>query len=173
LPVLALALAALMLAGCGSTQPTAVVTPTFAVPDATHTPAVPGMPGNLCADEPMVTEFDVWQDFMPIVPPDGAPLHASLIIEMQCPPHITAADIDGLITLRRASDEVILTAPLQTDGIEDATTTGVRRLFLTMQPAPPPMALTEGESITGTAHLTIAGQQVDVPLPATPLQFTH
>jgi hypothetical protein len=131
------------------------------------------MPDNLCAEPPTMIEFLVWQDFMPIVPPAGPPLHATITVDMQCRPDLEPADIQGTVVLRRAGDVDIVASPLQADGLEDTASTGIRRIFLSMQPVAPPMTLTEGESITGTATLTIDGQQVHIDLPATPLQFTH
>ena len=189
-PLLGLALAALLLAACGPAQNggqqpvdatlTAAITPTEALPTTTAVASpqgeaspVPGMPDKLCAQPPTVIEFSVWQDFMPIVPRDGAHLHAALILEMQCPPGLTPADIRGSITIRRADGTEILAATLQVNELEDAATSGVKRISVYMESAPPPMTLTEGEMVSGTAILNVGQQQVEIQLPETPLQFTH
>ena len=134
---------------------------------------MPGMPSSLCAQPPQVTEFYVWLDMMPGPKPSEKPLHAALTIEIQCPPNVTPADIQGRITIQRADGVDVLTSPLQLDGIADATTSGVKQLSFSMQPAPPPVTLTEGEILAGTAKLTVLQQQIEIQLPETPLEFIY
>src|SRR3954447_11341183 len=115
----ALAILVLVLTGCSTTgesqpEPTATV-----AVGSTNTPAevtttvVPGMPVGLCMGDCVVTDFAVWQDFMPSIPQTGAPLHASFTLEITWPEKLTIANTHGKITILRANDEQVLTSDLQ------------------------------------------------------------
>ncbi|MFL5735069.1 MAG: hypothetical protein ACJ78Q_18080, partial [Chloroflexia bacterium] len=123
-----------------------------------------------------VTDFKVWQDFMPIVPPSGPPLHAVVTIETTSKPGRAVVAAGGAITITRASGEIIATAPLTSTQAPDdrpMQQTGPTSTQLGTGPLPITAKLTEGEMLSGTATITISGAQVDLNLPQTALTFTH
>lgn len=173
-----------LLAACGGAQvgdPTATVgvanTPTTITAATTATPVVPNMPSGLCmGEQPVIDEFSVWQDFMPSVSRDGAPLHATLTLDIDWPEKIVASSTGGSITLLRAGEAELVTADLQLNQAVDDLgmgQPGPQKLTFIMVPTVVSTQLVEGEPLHGTAGLTINDTPVSCVLPVTALLFTH
>ena len=175
---------ALLLAGCSAGQvgeatpaPTAGATAASTTAHAgTATPVEPGMPVGLCTEDCVVTDFQVWQDFMPGLKAGNAPLHASVTLSIQWPQRITPDMAKGSITLVRASGEQVVTSDLQLaqwDQSSGPLTPGPQQVMFAMVPQTVPVQLTEGEMLHGTVALTLDGQPRTVELPEAALLFTH
>jgi hypothetical protein len=125
--------------------------------------------------QPAVVDFKVYQDFMPMVPASGAPLHAFVTLEItgkSAPGDIVSG---GQITITRPSGEVITTAGLVTDRQPDDRTLaqpGTRQVVLTMERTSISTKLTDGETLQGTATVTVGGRSYTLKLPQTKVVFT-
>jgi len=123
-----------------------------------------------------VTSFQVWQDFMPIVPPSGPPLHATLTITVNDSGRFTPANASGTITITRPGGEVIAKAPLtlaqQADDLGMAQP-GPQSLTFAMAATSISATLTENEPVAGEAAITLRQDQFSVKLPETNVMFTH
>jgi hypothetical protein len=175
----------LTLAACGNSTgestPTAGSGPTF-TSEAGENP----MPTALATDtaepiggasvQPTVTDFQVWQDFMPVVPPGGPPLHATLTVVVSDSTRYTPDNASGTIIISRPDGEVIARAGLmlnrQVDDLGMAQP-GPQNLVLNMEAAPVSAKLTEHETLTGQVELTLSQHKVNLTLPETQLMFTH
>ena len=173
---------ALVLTGCGTNVESQPGPTTTVEVEATNTPVeaattvVPGMPTGLCMGDCVVTDFAVWQDFMPSIPQTGAPLHATFTLEITWPEKITVANTHGTITILRANGDQIVTSGLQLNQQVDDNglmQPGPQSVSFSMVPAPVSTQLTEGEMLHGTAALTIGDQALNIELPETALLFTH
>src|SRR6266496_3816273 len=117
--LLGLVLGGFLLAGCGPVGggqpgPTGTVAPIPTGAGAEQsTTAVPGMPVGLCAGDCVVTDFSVWQDFMPSIPQAGAPLHATFTLEISWQDKITPTMAHGTMTILRANGEEVITGDLK------------------------------------------------------------
>ena len=123
-----------------------------------------------------MTDFQVWQDFMPGVKAGNAPLHASVTLSIQWPERITPDMAKGSITLVRASGEQVITSDLQLAQWQEGSgpiTPGPQQVMFAMVPQTVPMQLTEGEMLHGTVTVTLDGQPRTVELPEAALLFTH
>jgi hypothetical protein len=180
--LLGLVLGGFLLVGCGpvgESQPgptaaVAVVGTTTATEQSTT--AVPGMPVGLCAGDCVVTDFSVWQDFMPSIPRAGAPLHATFTLEISWQDKITPTMAHGTITILRAGGEQVITADLQLNQWVDdqgLVQPGPQTVSFSMVPAPVAAQLVEGEMLHGTVRLTLGDQTLNIELPETALIFTH
>ena len=174
---------ALALGGCGQDR-SGMETPTVggapATPTSSDAPSPVVSPTAASTEgsqmDVRVVDFQVWQDYMPAVPPSGPPLHVALTLEVDSAASISRSGRVGSITLQRASGEEIVTADLETtQRVDDMglVRPGGSQVILTMPPQPVKTQLTEGETIKGMARIEIDGQEVSVPLPETPLMFTH
>jgi hypothetical protein len=124
----------------------------------------------------VVTDFSVWQDFMPSIPQTGAPLHATFSAEITWPEKITVTNTHGTVTILRASGEEVLTSNLQLNQqIDDngLVPPGPQNVSFSMVPAPVTAQLVEGEMLHGTVTLTIGDGTIKFDLPETALLFTH
>jgi hypothetical protein len=150
--------------------------------EATDTPAeatttvVPGMPVGLCMGDCVVTDFSVWQDFMPSIPQTGAPLHAAFTLEITWPEKITVANTHGTVTLLRANGDQVITGDLQLNQQVDdngLAQPGPQIVSFSMVPAPVAAQLIEGEQLHGTVNLTLGDKTLNIELPEVALMFTH
>jgi hypothetical protein len=126
--------------------------------------------------EPKVAEFNVWQDFMPVVPPSGPPLHASVTLEVQGPEKLDPATTRGMITILRSSGEQVVASDLTLNRSADdlgLAYPGPQQITFVMAPASVSVQLTQGELLHGTATLNLGTSDVTFDLPATALEFTH
>jgi hypothetical protein len=126
--------------------------------------------------EPKVVDFQVWQNFMPMVPASGAPLHAILTLEISSTLGLNTGNTGGTITITRLNGEVIANSKLsiseQSDDLGMAQP-GPRRLTFVMGPAAINTRLTNGEMIQGTATVTLGDRRFDLKLPQTAVLFTY
>lgn len=176
-----LALVPVLLAACGSNAPTpesstaTVAQPTAPAPTAVElTPTPAGMEGKLDAT---VTAFEVWQDYMPVVPPDGAPLYGVVTVEITHTEKLTPQLVQGTVTLAQAPGATIVsdlavTMQQQADDL-GMQTPGPQSVTFTFGPGTTQVALIEGEMIGGVLSLAVAGQTVEVALPEVALYFTY
>jgi hypothetical protein len=126
-----------------------------------------------------VIGFNVWQDFMPAVPPSGPPLYASVELNVtnhgSTPVHEVLATC---IVVRRPEGEVVLDRGLQGGPPDTVTATDLapgetrhysyRSTALDTSPA-----MTENEAVSGVLTLSFDGVEQTIPLPATRVLFTH
>jgi hypothetical protein len=127
--------------------------------------------------EATATEFEVWQDYMPMVPREGAPLYGVVTVVITHTEKLTPQIAQGTVTLTQASgDTIVADVPatmMQQADDQGMLTPGPQSATFTFGPATPPMTLVEGEMIGGTLSLTVAGEEVQVALPPVALYFTH
>jgi len=124
----------------------------------------------------VVTDFSVWQDFMPSIPQTGAPLHANVTLEITWPERLTVANTRGTITILRANGDQVMTSDLQLNQQVDDNglmQPGPQSVSFNMIPAPVSTQLTEGEMLHGTVALSIGDQTLNIKLSETALLFTH
>jgi hypothetical protein len=123
-----------------------------------------------------VKTFEVWQDFMPSIDSQGAPLHAVISVEFSSLPSLAQTGKAGSVTLRRANGEQILVGDLELMRSEDdlgLKVLGTQQMAFRMPPQPVKLKLTEGEMIGGVLSIIVGGREMTAPLPETPLMFTH
>ena len=127
--------------------------------------------------EARVTGFEVWQDYMPVVPKEGAPLYGVVTVEVTHTEKLTSQIVQGTVTLtRQGGDPVAEDVPLaiqQQADDQGMLTPGPQTVTLTFGPTFTQSTLTEGEMIGGTVTLTVGGEQVQLALPEVALYFTH
>jgi hypothetical protein len=181
--VLASVLAVLVLAACGTSPATTPVASTSTIP-AVETPQQPPLPDATATNPPVgatvqarVTEFEVWQDYMPIVPPDGAPLYGFVTVAITNTEKLTPQIAQGTITLTQPGGDTIvedmpLTLQQQSDDL-GMLTPGPQSVVFTFGPGTTQLTLTEGEMAGGRLALTVGGEQVQLDLPPVALYFTH
>jgi len=180
------ALAALCLIGlaaCGganddqSASPGPAVTPTFMPVEATTTPesrTSPTLEGGVM--KITVTDFQVWQDFMPRLGEGGPPLHATLLVEIEGAGDLDLTGASGTITIARPSGEEITQSSLRrAEGGEDTVSPsgGPKQVLFAMQSTTTTLPLKENEPLVGRAELEIGGAPKSLELPPTTLMFTH
>jgi hypothetical protein len=124
-----------------------------------------------------VTEFEVWQDYMPVVPRDGAPLHGVVTVEITHTEKLTPQLIEGTVTLNQASGAMIvadlaLALKQQADDL-GMQTPGPQTVTFTFGPGTSNVTLVEGELIGGELSLRVSGAQTELALPEVALYFTH
>jgi|GEM_PF-3969995 len=122
-----------------------------------------------------VKGFEVWQDFMPGIGKEGAPLHAVVSVEFSSLPSLDLNKV-GSATLRRANGEQIAVGDLELMRSEDdlgLKVLGTQQMAFRMLPQSVKINLTEGEMIGGVVTIVVGGQEMTAPLPETPLMFTH
>jgi hypothetical protein len=127
--------------------------------------------------EATVTEFEIWQDFMPVVPKEGAPLYGVMTVAITHTEKLTPQIVQGTVTLTRAggvaiAEDVPLSMQQQADDL-GMLTPGSQSVVFTFGPATTQLTLTEGEMIGGAVALTVAGENVQLSLPEVALYFTH
>jgi hypothetical protein len=124
-----------------------------------------------------VSELYISQDFMPMVPASGPPLHALLTLEINGKDALRAAkgDASGTITITRPNGEIIarsnLTASRASDDLSLAQP-GPQHLTLDTGRVTISTKLTEGETLQGSAVVTIGDRQFELQLPQTEVKFT-
>jgi hypothetical protein len=124
-----------------------------------------------------VTAFEIWQDYMPVVPPDGAPLYGVVTVEITHTEKLTPQLVEGKVTLTQASGATIA-ADVAAEMRQQADdlgmlTPGAQTLTLTFGPATSQVPLVEGEMVGGELLLSVGGTQTRVALPEVALFFTH
>jgi hypothetical protein len=176
-----LALVLVLIAACGSNAPTpesataTVAQPTAPAPTAVEvTPTPAAMEGKLDAT---VTAFEVWQDYMPVVPPDGAPLYGVVTVEITHTEKLTPQLVEGTVTLAQASgadiaSDLAVTMQQQADDL-GMQTPGPQTVTFTFGPGTTQVTLVEGELIGGALSLELAGEKLKLALPEVALYFTH
>ncbi|HET9495440.1 MAG TPA: hypothetical protein VFR15_14510 [Chloroflexia bacterium] len=181
---LALALTALLAvlsAACTPNQatpasPTSTV-PTVSTPAPTSVEATPTEPGIGDQLEARVTAFEIWQDYMPVVPPDGAPMYGVVTVEITHTEKLTPRLVEGKVTLTQASGGTIasdVAAEMQQQADDlGMLTPGAQTMTLTFGPATSQVSLIEGDMIGGELSLSVGGTQVQLALPEVALFFTH
>jgi hypothetical protein len=169
---------AALLAACdlgGQAAAPAATTPARATePAAESTPKM--TPAEGVMTEPAIIDFKVYQDFMPMVPASGPPLHAAVTLEVIIKPGQPAANASGTITITRPAGELIATADLtQSQQPDDLSLRrpGSQQLVLTTKGIPISAKLTEGETLQGSARVILGGRSFDLKLPQTQVVFTH
>ena len=178
----------LVLAACDRSSPNVAQQTPATTPSSVPGTGVPSKdtPGTVATSTPspkggtalqaQVTSFQVWQDFMPIVPPSGPPLHATLTITVNDSGRFTPANASGTITITRPGGEVIAKAPLtlaqQADDLGMAQP-GPQSLTFAMAATSISATLTENEPVAGEAAITLRQDQFSVKLPETNVMFTH
>jgi hypothetical protein len=127
--------------------------------------------------EANVIEFEIWQDYMPVVPKDGAPLYGVMTVEITHTEKLTPQIVQGTVSLTRAggvavAEDVPLSIRQQADDL-GMLTPGPQSVVFTFGPATMQLTLTEREMIGGAVALTVAGENVQLTLPEVALYFTH
>jgi hypothetical protein len=126
--------------------------------------------------EPAIIDFKVYQDFMPMVPASGPPLHAAVTLEVNIKPGQAAANASGTISITRPTGELIATADLtQSQQADDLglRKPGPQQLVLTTKGVPIKAKLSEGETVQGSATIMLGGHSFALKLPQTQVAFTH
>ncbi len=122
-------------------------------------------------------EFEVWQDFMPIVPKEGAPLHGVVTVAITYTEKLTPQNVHGTVDLTRAKGGAVIQGMPVTlqeqEGDLGTPASGPQNAVLIFGPATTTVTLAEGEMIGGTLSLTVGGDRVTVLLPEVALYFTH
>ena len=191
-----LMLGALVLAGCGleatpvpiaPTATTAPAAPTATIPAADATPtlaaatpttaATPGSGGNTV--QLQLTQFTIWQDFMPGPRIGGPPLLAAIELGITNNGPTAVNDVaPGGVVIRRANGDVVYDGGAQGGEVNMGPAAGLppgatkHYVYSLAQPDESPQ-LTENEPLGGTLTLKIDGQDYPVDLPPTPVEFTR
>lgn len=176
------AVTAVSLASCGNspaaTPQAGKSTPVLTTQAVTATPAA--QPANTPAEakvDARAVEFEVWQDFMPVVPKEGAPLHGVVTVAITYTEKLTPQKVSGTVDLTRAKGgAVVQGVPVALQGQAGDLATpapGPQSVVLVFGPATTTLTLSEGEMIGGTLSLTVGGEKVMVMLPEVALYFTH
>jgi hypothetical protein len=190
-----LALAALVLVGCGQeatpvpivpTATTAPAAPTATIPaaDATPTPAAPstaaatpGSGGNTVQIQ--LTQFTIWQDFMPGPRTGGPPLLAAIELDITNTGPAAIAEIAAVgLVIRRAGGDVVYDGAAQGGEVNMGPAAGLppgatKHYVYSLAQTDVSPQLTENEPLGGTLTLKIDGQEHPVDLPPTPVEFTR
>jgi hypothetical protein len=166
------------LAACdGAPQATPHASTSTVAPTATQVGAMSTTPEPEEKLEARITDFQVWQDYMPVVPPGGPPLHGVVTLEITYTAKLTPQNIRVTVTLTRQGNESIardvpLTLQQQADDL-GLLTPGPQTATLVLGPVQVQEVLTEGELIGGTVTLQVHGETIQETLPAVALFFTH
>jgi len=175
-------LAASLLTACSSNPPLTPAGGTGTAPpvEATRTVVVEITPTQAQGDrnlEARVTEFEVWQDYMPVVPKEGAPLYGVVTVEITHTEKITPQNTEGTVTLIRGvgdtvAPDVHVTLQQQSDDL-GLLAPGPQTVTFNFGPATTQLSLAEGDMLQGTLGLSVDGAAVQLPLPEIALYFTH
>jgi hypothetical protein len=123
-----------------------------------------------------VTDFQVWQDFMPRIGEGGPPLHATLLVAVAGAGDVDLTGASGTITITRPGGEEIAQSSLRrAEGIEDtgSPSGGPRQVLFAMRSTTTILQLKENEPLVGRAELLIGGAQENLELPPTALMITR
>lgn len=126
--------------------------------------------------EVKLIDFQVWQDFMPRIGNGGPPLHATLIIEAQNVPGVSASNSGGTVNIMQPNGELIVSAPLRLNEQEDdlgMAQPGARQMGFIMQPAQISVKLKENQMVKATANLKLGDRDATVEVPEAGVTFTH
>lgn len=184
----ALCAGVMLLAACDTAPAGSVVIPTASNSNPTVTVVAPAETattvtgataqptsngGGNMQENITVTDFQVWQDFMPSINKEGAPLHAAITLSVE---GLDITSGSGVLTLKRAAGEELVTANLEL--MRQADDLGLRQpgpqpVTFTMQSTSVKAPLTEGETVKGTADIKFGSQERTIELPETQVFFTH
>jgi hypothetical protein len=175
-------LAAALMTACSSNPPTtpAVGTGTAPPVEATRSVVVEITPTQAQGDgnvEARVTEFEAWQDYMPVVPKEGAPLYGVVTVEITHTEKITPQNTEGTVTLIGDGGDTVasgvrVTLQQQSDDL-GLLAPGPQTVTFNFGPATTQLSLAEGDMLKGTLGLNVDGATVQLPLPEIALYFTH
>ena len=158
-----------------ATIPAAAATPTLAA--ATPAAATPGSGGDTVQIK--LTNFSVWQDFMPGPNGGGPPLRASVELDITNNGPAAINEVaPARIVLRRATGDVAYDGGVTGGEVNMGPTAGLpagagKHYTYTLAQTDVSPQLTENEPLNGTLTLKIDGQERTVDLPATPVSFTY
>jgi hypothetical protein len=164
---------AIVLAACGTNQ---AATPAAGTSTVAPTASPAGATGEGKVDA-RVTDLEVWQDYMPMVPKEGAPLFGVVSVEITYTEKITAQIVTGTVTLTQANGATVVSdAPVTLQQQSDdlgMRTPGAQVAVLNFGPITTQATLKEGEMIGGALALKVGDQRATLPLPQAALYFTH